>query len=193
MLVSSSSDGASFGGVQAMTSFMEKFGSYSEVKNAYTLPEQTASLMNSLPLLGKFLGTVIVGPIIERIGHRYTMAVTCIIQIVGAISKFFLERSVPTRVLTDKTVQVTSNKAPQFVCGRFLVYTAVGLVENVRYYVSDFDTIDRLIGMLGCSHIPVRDRPRCAARFLRRVNSIVSNLWVLDRWYCQPVNVSKDR
>lgn len=32
-------------------------------------------------------------------------------------------------------VQVTSHKAPQFVCGRFLVYTAVGLVENVRHSI----------------------------------------------------------
>ncbi|CAI0643568.1 unnamed protein product, partial [Colletotrichum noveboracense] len=83
-------DGASFGGVQVMTPFM-----------------------NNLPLLGKFTGTVVVGPIIERIGHRRAMGVTCLVQIVGAI------------------IQVTSNHAAQFVTGRFLVYTAVGLVENV--------------------------------------------------------------
>ncbi|KAF4922771.1 Major facilitator-type transporter ecdD [Colletotrichum viniferum] len=106
-------DGASFGGVQAMTPFMNKFGSYSAAKKAYYLPSRTASLMNSLPLLGKFTGTVIVGPIIERIGHRRAMGVTCLVQIVGAI------------------IQVTSNHAAQFVTGRFLVYTAVGLVENV--------------------------------------------------------------
>ncbi|KAJ0337064.1 hypothetical protein COL922a_007191 [Colletotrichum nupharicola] len=106
-------DGASFGGVQAMTPFMNKFGSYSATKKAYYLPSRTASLMNSLPLLGKFTGTVVVGPIIERIGHRRAMGVTCLVQIVGAI------------------IQVTSNHAAQFVTGRFLVYTAVGLVENV--------------------------------------------------------------
>ncbi|KAI8240710.1 Sugar transport protein 9 [Colletotrichum sp. SAR 10_99] len=53
-------DGASFGGVQAMTPFMNKFGSYSATKKAYYLPSRTASLMNSLPLLGKFTGTVVV-------------------------------------------------------------------------------------------------------------------------------------
>lgn len=85
--VSVTSDGASFGGVQAMTPFMNKFGVYSESKKAYYLPSRTASLMNSLPLLGKFTGTVIVGPIIERIGHRRSMGITCGVQIVGAISE----------------------------------------------------------------------------------------------------------
>ncbi|KAI8306944.1 Major facilitator-type transporter ecdD [Colletotrichum sp. SAR11_59] len=80
-------DGASFGGVQAMTPFMNKFGSCSATKKAYYLPSRTASLMNSLPLLGKFTGTVVVGPIIERIGHRRAMGVTCLVQIVGAISR----------------------------------------------------------------------------------------------------------
>ncbi|KAL2289776.1 hypothetical protein FJTKL_01094 [Diaporthe vaccinii] len=58
-------DGASFGGVQAMTPFINKFGAFSQTKRAYYLPSRTASLMNSLPLLGKFTGTVIVGPTIE--------------------------------------------------------------------------------------------------------------------------------
>ena len=72
-----------------MTPFMKRFGTYSEAKKAYALPKETASLMNSLPLLGKFLGTVIIGPIIEKIGHRYAMGVTCLVQIVGAVSTFF--------------------------------------------------------------------------------------------------------
>lgn len=71
-----------------MTPFMNKFGVYSESKKAYYLPSRTASLMNSLPLLGKFTGTVIVGPIIERIGHRRSMGMTCLVQIVGAISEY---------------------------------------------------------------------------------------------------------
>lgn len=82
------SDGASFGGVQAMTPFVTKFGAFSESKQAYYLPSRTASLMNSLPLLGKFMGTVIVGPIIEKIGHRRAMGITCFVQMVGAISEY---------------------------------------------------------------------------------------------------------
>ncbi|KAI8180839.1 Major facilitator-type transporter ecdD [Colletotrichum sp. SAR 10_75] len=124
-------DGASFGGVQAMTPFMNKFGSYSTTKKAYYLPSRTASLMNSLPLLGKFTGTVVVGPIIERIGHRRAMAVTCLVQIVGAISEFAYVLEWWERDADEDEVQVTSNHAAQFVTGRFLVYTAVGLVENV--------------------------------------------------------------
>ncbi|KAH8890198.1 general substrate transporter [Thozetella sp. PMI_491] len=106
-------DGASFGGVQAFQPFLKVFGSYNGTTKKYSLPSSTASLMNSLPLLGKFTGAIIVGPLTERFGHRYTMTFTCAVQIVGAI------------------IQVTSFSAPQFVAGRFLVYTAVGLVENV--------------------------------------------------------------
>ncbi|KAM5347753.1 hypothetical protein ACJ41O_007577 [Fusarium nematophilum] len=106
-------DGASFGGVQAMGPFMRTFGKWDPSKETYHLPSELQSLMNSLPLIGKFLGTVIVGPIIERLGHRYTMAFTCCVQVVGPI------------------IQVTSKKPAQFIVGRFLVYTAVGLVENV--------------------------------------------------------------
>lgn len=91
------SDGASFGGVQAMTPFINKFGTFSETRQAYYLPSRTASLMNSLPLLGKFTGTVIVGPIIERIGHRRAMGATCFVQIIGAISEFSMKRDVEVK------------------------------------------------------------------------------------------------
>ncbi|KAH8174172.1 sugar transporter domain-containing protein [Sarocladium implicatum] len=106
-------DGASFGGVQAMDPFLRTFGHWDEVKEAYVLSRELQSLMNSIPLIGKFLGTVIVGPIIERVGHRWAMAFTCGVQVVGPI------------------IQVTSHAPAQFIVGRFLVYTAVGLVENV--------------------------------------------------------------
>lgn len=70
-----------------MESFMKRFGHWNEDKESYYLPSDVQSLMNSLPLIGKFLGTIIVGPIIERIGHRWAMAVTCGIQVVGPISE----------------------------------------------------------------------------------------------------------
>ena len=70
-----------------MTPFLDKFGSYNAKTGKYYLPSNTQSLMNSLPLIGKFLGAVIVGPIIERFGHKYTMAFTCGVQIVGPISQ----------------------------------------------------------------------------------------------------------
>jgi hypothetical protein len=80
-------DGASFGGVQAMDPFLRTFGHWDEVKEAYVLSRELQSLMNSIPLIGKFLGTVIVGPIIERVGHRWAMAFTCGVQVVGPISQ----------------------------------------------------------------------------------------------------------
>ena len=80
-------DGASFGGVQAMDPFLRTFGSWDSESEAYVLSSHLQSLMNSIPLIGKFLGTVIVGPIVEKIGHRYAMAFTCGVQIIGPISK----------------------------------------------------------------------------------------------------------
>lgn len=74
-----------------MTPFLERFGTYDKDSDEYILPDTTQSLMNSLPLIGKFLGAVIVGPIIERFGHKYTMAFTCCIQVVGPISMLTAE------------------------------------------------------------------------------------------------------
>ncbi|KAL4914811.1 general substrate transporter [Aspergillus aurantiobrunneus] len=77
---------ASFGGVQTFTPFVKKFGQYDEMTGGYAIPTKTVSLMNSLALIGKFIGALVVGPITERVGHRYAMVVTCVIQIVGAVS-----------------------------------------------------------------------------------------------------------
>ncbi|EEU38246.1 uncharacterized protein NECHADRAFT_77023 [Fusarium vanettenii 77-13-4] len=107
-------DGASFGGVQAMDPFLKTFGKWNKEKEAYYLPSDLQSLMNSLPLIGKFLGTVIVGPIIERFVSLKPRGSPC------------------EDWLTAIQVQVTSKNPAQFIVGRFMVYTAVGLVENVR-------------------------------------------------------------
>lgn len=80
-----------------MTPFITKFGAFSETKGAYYLPSRTASLMNSLPLLGKFTGTVVVGPIIEKIGHRRAMGLTCFVQMIGAISEVSMNRDVDAK------------------------------------------------------------------------------------------------
>lgn len=69
--------------------------------------------MNSLALLGKLLGTMICGPLIERLGHRTSMMITCVTQMIGVV------------------IQTTSRSVPQFTVGRIVIYTAVGLVENV--------------------------------------------------------------
>lgn len=115
-----------------MDPFLRRFGEWSDEREAYILPRHLQSLMNSLPLIGKLLGTVIVGPIIERFGHRWTMAFTCSVQVVGPISEFLFPRMTFQKLANPLQVQVTSRTAAQFTAGRFLVYTAVGLVENVR-------------------------------------------------------------
>ncbi|OBT77674.1 hypothetical protein VF21_03693 [Pseudogymnoascus sp. 05NY08] len=107
------SDGASFAGVQAFTPFARKFGEFNAAKGIYALPPALASLMNSLALIGKFLGTLLVGPLIEKLGHKKTMLITCVTQIIGVI------------------IQVTSSTPAQYTVGRVIIYTAVGLVENV--------------------------------------------------------------
>ena len=71
-----------------MTPFLRTFGRWDDVEEVYFLPSSLQSLMNSIPLIGKFTGTVIVGPIIEKLGHRWTMVITCCVQIVGPISKY---------------------------------------------------------------------------------------------------------
>ncbi|KAL5349781.1 hypothetical protein ACLOAV_004814 [Pseudogymnoascus australis] len=97
----------------AFTPFARKFGEFNEAKGIYALPPALASLMNSLALIGKFLGTILVGPLIEKLGHKKTMLITCATQIVGVI------------------IQVTSTTPAQYTVGRIIIYTAVGLVENV--------------------------------------------------------------
>ncbi|PKS08175.1 hypothetical protein jhhlp_005451 [Lomentospora prolificans] len=107
---------------------------YNGAKGAYALPKQLASLMNSLPLIGQFTAAVIIGPIIEKIGHRWTMAATCCVQIVGPISiksecsgRPVLELGLLTLAII---VQVTGHHPAPFIVGRFLVYAADALVEN---------------------------------------------------------------
>lgn len=81
-------DSSSFSGVQAMDPFVRQFGSYNAATGTYALSSLTKSLMNSLPLLGKFLSAAAVGSVIERLGHRWTMVATCLVQIAGAVGTF---------------------------------------------------------------------------------------------------------
>jgi hypothetical protein len=87
------SDSASFSGVQTFNPFLKQFGDFDEKKATWALPTRTVSLMNSLPLLGKFLGSIFVGPLIERFGHRTSMFGTCVCQIIGAVSEYSFEQS----------------------------------------------------------------------------------------------------
>ncbi|KAM0750552.1 general substrate transporter [Meredithblackwellia eburnea MCA 4105] len=105
-------DASSFAGVQAFTPYIKQFGTCNS-KGVCKLSAKLTSLMNSLPLIGKFIGTLVVGPMTEKLGHKKSMFITCLVQIIGVI------------------VQVTSHRPAQFTAGRIIVYVAVGLVENV--------------------------------------------------------------
>ncbi|KAI3599979.1 sugar transporter [Moniliophthora roreri] len=106
-------DTASFGGVQAIPAFGRQFGEFDRTLNRYALPARTSSLLTSLAFLGKFIGTLFIGPLTERYGHRTGMFVLCAVTIVGTI------------------IQVTAKHAIQFLVGRIVVYIGVGIVENV--------------------------------------------------------------
>jgi len=83
------SDTGSFGSLQALPSFVRRFG----VKNAsgaYKLPASRASLMNSLPWIGKLSGCLGSDAFIERVGYKKTMYAAAIVQIVALISMHYL-------------------------------------------------------------------------------------------------------
>ncbi|CAL5868250.1 uncharacterized protein PFLUO_LOCUS2474 [Penicillium psychrofluorescens] len=105
-------DTGSFGSLQALPSFLRRFG----VQNGegdYELPTQRASLMNSVPWIGKLGGCFLIEPLIDRVGYRNSIIVTAVIQIISLIIE-----------LTSKTWQ-------QFTIGRNFAYLSVGLVENL--------------------------------------------------------------
>ena len=87
---------------------MRQFGHYNEAKAKYAISSVTISLMNSLPLLGKFTGTVIVGQLTERFGHKWTMFVTCLVQIVGAISKLNEQHDNFAAIIAKRSLQFRS-------------------------------------------------------------------------------------
>ncbi|KAH8881843.1 general substrate transporter [Thozetella sp. PMI_491] len=104
-------DTGSFGSLQALPSFLSRFG-VQNPNGSYSLPAYRASLMNSLPWIGKISGCLGSEPVIDRLGYKKTMYIASAVQIVGVI------------------IELTSHEWPQFVVGRMIAYSAVGLVEN---------------------------------------------------------------
>ncbi|KAH8691468.1 major facilitator superfamily domain-containing protein [Talaromyces proteolyticus] len=104
-------DGTSFAGVQAFQPYAKQFGHYDETLHYYILSPITASLVNSLPQIGKLTGTIAVGPIIVRLGHKHAIGLSAI--------------------LIQSEVQCTSKHVVQFTVGRIIIYAAVGFVENL--------------------------------------------------------------
>jgi hypothetical protein len=78
------SDTGSFGSLQALPSFLTRFG----IKNdagKFALPATRKSLLNSLPWIGKIAGCMWSEPFIDRAGYKKAMYAVAIIQIVGLI------------------------------------------------------------------------------------------------------------
>lgn len=78
------SDTGSFGSLQALPSFLRRFG-VKNAKGAFVLPPTQKALLNSLPWLGKIAGCLSAGDVIERIGYKKTMYIAASIQFVGLI------------------------------------------------------------------------------------------------------------
>ncbi|OCF32680.1 hypothetical protein I317_06080 [Kwoniella heveanensis CBS 569] len=110
-------DTASFGGVLANPGFVNKFGEQTAT-GAWKISSLNTSLLSSLAFIGKFLGCLFAGTIIERVGHRITFYILAGISMLGIVIE-----------MTSAGTSPGSGRIPQFIVGRIIVYVAVGLVE----------------------------------------------------------------
>ncbi|CAL5865892.1 uncharacterized protein PFLUO_LOCUS98 [Penicillium psychrofluorescens] len=104
-------DTGSFGSLQALPSFLSRFG-VADGHGAFQLPVARKALMNSLPWIGKLTGCFGSELFIENAGYKRTMYAAASIQIVALI------------------IELTAHHWVQFTVGRIIAYFAVGLVEN---------------------------------------------------------------
>ncbi|KAL1866974.1 hypothetical protein VTK73DRAFT_4443 [Phialemonium thermophilum] len=104
-------DTGSFGSLQALPSFLRRFG-VKDAKGVYGLPATRKALMNSLPWIGKIFGCGSADDFIDRLGYKKTMYAVAAIQIVALI------------------IEMTAHEWIQFSIGRIVAYYAVGVVEN---------------------------------------------------------------
>lgn len=77
------SDTGSFGSLQALPSFLATFGE--TINGQRTLSPTRRATMNSVVWIGKFIGTAIFEPIVERLGYKHTVYLVVLIQVVGVI------------------------------------------------------------------------------------------------------------
>ncbi len=68
----------------------------------------------------------------QILGHRYTMVLCCIIQLIGVVrrSLFYLFRLLEL-ISLSYSVELSTYTTTQYAVGRFIIYIAVGVVENV--------------------------------------------------------------
>ncbi len=78
-------DTAIFGSIQGMTSFTTEFGTFDHTQGTFRLPSWLSSVMNSVPFLGKLVGCLMSGPLMERYGRKAGLYAICVISIIGSI------------------------------------------------------------------------------------------------------------
>lgn len=90
--------------------FAKKFGKLDKDKDTglYFLPAYLSSLMTSTPFFGKLVGALACGPICERWGRRYALAILALISLVGV------------------TLQTAASSAAQFTVGRIINFAMTG-------------------------------------------------------------------
>ncbi|KAJ9635683.1 uncharacterized protein PV06_08844 [Exophiala oligosperma] len=120
-------DTASFGGILGNPGFVRQFGTYHASKDKYAFDSLHTSLLSSLAFIGKFIGCIAAGPLIERYGHRVVFYILSVISTIGIIIE-----------ITAAGTSVGSGRLAQFIVGRIIVYVSVGLVEvDVTTYQSE--------------------------------------------------------
>lgn len=90
--------------------FAKKFGKLDKDRDTglYFLPAYLSSLMTSTPFFGKLVGALVCGPICERWGRRYALAILALISLVGV------------------TLQTAASSAAQFTVGRIINFAMTG-------------------------------------------------------------------
>lgn len=66
--------------------FLNQFGT--ETNGKWALTPLRTSLLSSLAFIGKAIGCLTAGPLIEWLGHRKVFVVLCIISCIGVISEY---------------------------------------------------------------------------------------------------------
>ena len=71
------------GGFMAMPGFLEVFGYYDEVKQAWAIDPTVQQLISSLMTIGTFVGSLLVGPFSSKLGRRWGLWVASLINMIS--------------------------------------------------------------------------------------------------------------
>lgn len=105
-----------FSSIQSMDSFDREFGVYSELQQQNILPPYLSSIMNSTPYLGKLIGTLTCGFLMERFGRKAALLAISCFSLVGV------------------TLQTSAFSAAQYAVDRVVTYIAIGYAPNNYFY-----------------------------------------------------------